>query len=193
MTSLIINLSFAVFHLQSLSCEVIDKSQGDIDSPNSKYFPLCPPWSISVALLLFEASTSIFCVLIRPLHSLHTLCFRIFAAPVVWSILVIAVLSPPRLVSIVQSFLKVSSSSSRVRILPLRSLSFICFRNFPCLFQSLDYFWKPPSPVISAPSVTQIRHALDRSFSKFHSLPPSTREKALQRLPWRLWAVSPHL
>ena len=83
MTSLIINLSFAVFHLQSLSCEVIDKSQGDINSPNSKYSPLCPPWSISVALLLFEVSTSIFCVQIRPLHSLHTVCFRIFAVPVV--------------------------------------------------------------------------------------------------------------
>ena len=52
--------------------------QGDINSSNSKYSPLCPPWSISVALLLFEASTSIFCVLIRLLHSLHTVCFRIF-------------------------------------------------------------------------------------------------------------------
>ena len=43
MTSLIINFSFAVFHRQSLSCEVIDKSQGDINSPNSKYSPFCPP------------------------------------------------------------------------------------------------------------------------------------------------------
>ena len=85
MTSLIINLSLAVFHRQSLSCEVIDKSQVDFKSPNSKYSPLCPPcqWSISVALLLFEVSTSNFCVLISPLHSLHTICFRIFAAPVV--------------------------------------------------------------------------------------------------------------
>ena len=84
MTSLMINLSFAVFYRQSLSCEVIDKSEGDLNS-NSKYFPFCPPWSISVALLLFEASTSIFCVLIRQLHSLHchTICFRFFAVPVV--------------------------------------------------------------------------------------------------------------
>ena len=67
MTSLIINLSFAVLYWQSISCETIDKSQGDLNSSNSKYSPLCPPWSISVALLLFEASTSIFCVLIRQL------------------------------------------------------------------------------------------------------------------------------
>ena len=130
MTLLIINLSLEVFYRQSLSCEVINKSQGDLNSSNSKYFPLCPPWSISVALLLFEASTSIFCVLIRPLHSLHTVCFRIFAVPVVWSILATAVLRPPRLVSIVQSFLKASSSISRVRIRPLRLLRIICFRNF---------------------------------------------------------------
>ena len=62
----------------------------------------------------FSKCTSIFCVLIRPRQSLHTVCFRIFAAPVVWSILEIAVLRPPRVVSIVQSFLK-ASSSSRVR------------------------------------------------------------------------------
>ena len=44
---------------------MIDKSQGDLNSSDSKYFPLCPPWSISVALLFFEVSTSIFCVPIR--------------------------------------------------------------------------------------------------------------------------------
>ena len=43
MTSLIINLLLAVFYLQSLSCEVIDKSQSDLNSSNSKYFPLCLP------------------------------------------------------------------------------------------------------------------------------------------------------
>ena len=42
--------------------------------------------------------------------------FQIFAAPVVWSILEIAVQRPPRLVSIVQSFLNAFSSSSRVQI-----------------------------------------------------------------------------
>ena len=42
MTSLIINLELAVFYRQSLSCEVIDKSQGDLNSSSSKYFPLCP-------------------------------------------------------------------------------------------------------------------------------------------------------
>ena len=42
MTSLIINLllALAVFDWQSLSCEVIDKSQGDLNSSNGKYF-LC--------------------------------------------------------------------------------------------------------------------------------------------------------
>ena len=83
MTYLIINLPLAVFYRQSLSCEVIDKSQGDLNSSNSKYFPLCPPWSISNVLLFFEVSTSIFCVLIRQRQSLHFPCFRIFAAPVV--------------------------------------------------------------------------------------------------------------
>ena len=85
MTSLIINLNFllTVFHQQSLSCEVMDKSLGNINSPNSKYSPLCPPWLISVVLLLLEVSILIFCVLIRQLHSLHTLYFQIFSAPVV--------------------------------------------------------------------------------------------------------------
>ena len=39
MTSLIINLPLAVFYRQSFSCEVIDKSQGDFNSSNSRYFP----------------------------------------------------------------------------------------------------------------------------------------------------------
>ena len=53
MTSLIVNLLLAVFYQQSLSCEVIDKSQGDLNSSNSKYFPLCPPQSISITLLFW--------------------------------------------------------------------------------------------------------------------------------------------
>ena len=57
MTSLIINLLLAVFYLQSLSYEVIDNVQGDLNFSNSKYFPLCPPWSISVALLLFRTGS----------------------------------------------------------------------------------------------------------------------------------------
>ena len=67
--------------ITTLSCEVIDKSQ-DQGWPwffNCKYFPLGPPWSISVALLFFEVSselsTSIFCVLIRLCQSLHTVYF----------------------------------------------------------------------------------------------------------------------
>ena len=83
MTLLIINLSLEVFYRQSLSCEVINKSQGDLNSSNSKYFPLCPPWSISIVLLFFEVSTSIFCVLVWQRQSLHAVCFRIFAAPVI--------------------------------------------------------------------------------------------------------------
>ena len=39
MTSLVINFLLAVFYGQSLSCEVIYKSQGDLNSSNSKYFP----------------------------------------------------------------------------------------------------------------------------------------------------------
>ena len=78
-------LPLAVFYRQSLSCEVIDESQGDRDlnSSNSNYFPLCPPLSISKALLFFEVSTSIFCVLIWQSQSFHTICFRIFASPVI--------------------------------------------------------------------------------------------------------------
>ena len=62
-------------------------------------------------------------------ESFHSVCFRIFAAPVMWSTLKTAVLRPPRLFSIVHSFLKASSSSSRVRIWSLRSLRTISFRN----------------------------------------------------------------
>ena len=71
---------------------MIDKSQGDLNSSNSKYFPLCPPSSISIALLLFEVSTSILCVLISQSPSLNPICFRSFAAPVAWFCLEIAVL-----------------------------------------------------------------------------------------------------
>ena len=63
--STVINLPLVVFNWESLSCEVIYKSQGDLNSSNSKYFPLRPPWSISVARLFFEVSISIFCVLIK--------------------------------------------------------------------------------------------------------------------------------
>ena len=67
MTSLIINLPMAEFYRQSLSCEVINKSQGDINS-NSNYFPMYARCSISIARLFFEVSTSIFCMLIWPRH-----------------------------------------------------------------------------------------------------------------------------
>ena len=120
MTSLFINLLYAVFYLQSLSCEVINKSKG--------------PRSISIALYFskFPLAPLFFCVLMWPRQSLHTCCFWIFVAsvPVMWSIMEIAVLCPPMLVSIVQSFLKASSSSSCVRILPLQLLRTICFQNF---------------------------------------------------------------
>ena len=111
MTSLIINFPLAAFYWQSRSCEVIDKSKGDFNSFNCNYFPLCSP---PIARLFFEVYTSIFCVLIWQRQSHHTVWFRIFVAPLVRSILEIAVLHPTRLVSIVRSFLKASSSSSRV-------------------------------------------------------------------------------
>ena len=63
--------------------------------------------------------------------------FQIFVAPVVWSILEIAVLRPPWFVSIVQSFFKASSSSSRVRIRPLQSLGTIWLTPF-AFFQLAD-------------------------------------------------------
>ena len=69
MTSLIINLLLAVFNLQPPSCEAINKSQGDLNSSNSNYFPYCA--------IIFRVSTSIFCVLIWPSQSFHTVCYRI--------------------------------------------------------------------------------------------------------------------
>ena len=68
MTSLIINLLLAVLYMQSLLCEVINKSQCDLNTSNSNNFHLCPPWSISIAQICFEISTSIFCVLIWQRH-----------------------------------------------------------------------------------------------------------------------------
>ena len=44
-----------------------------LNSSNSDCFPLCPPWSISNARSFFEDSTSIFCVLIWPRQSFHTI------------------------------------------------------------------------------------------------------------------------
>ena len=153
MTSLIINLPFAVFYRQSLSCEVIDKSQGDLNSSNSKYFPFYPPWSISVAL----SSTSIFCVLIRPLHSLHTLCFQFSLRPSYdpsWYLLSCALPSwfqlsnhfskplPPFLVC--ESGHSVRSGSFVFETLVSTRTLRVHLKNsscaLPCLFQSLDYF-----------------------------------------------------
>ena len=158
MTSLIINLSFAVFHRQSLSCEVIDKSQGDIDSPNSKYSPFCPRWSISVALLLFEVSTSIFCVQIRPLHSLHTVVFEFLLFPSYdpyWQLLSCALpgwfqssnhLSKPLSPFLVRESGQSVRSGSFVfetlvstRTLHLKNSS-CTLPGLPCLFQSLELF-----------------------------------------------------
>ena len=114
---------------------------------------------------------------------------------------------PPLLVSIVpvQSFLIASSSSSCVRMMqrtrPFRSLRIICFRNFSrhahvpplktplhprCLLQSLDYFWKPGVISCKSADYSPTPVALDRSFSKLHTLPSSTRKKALQGLQWQL-------
>ena len=92
MTSLIISLLLAVFYQQSLSCEVINNSQGDLNSSNKNYFPLCLPWQTSTAQLLFEDSTSIFSMQIWSHQSFHTVCFPILAVPWVWFILEIAVL-----------------------------------------------------------------------------------------------------
>ena len=82
----IISLPEVVFYWQfarlavaiTFMCEVIDKSKGDLHSSNSNHFLLRPPWSISIARLFFEVSTSIFCVFIWPRQSFHTVCFLIF-------------------------------------------------------------------------------------------------------------------
>ena len=53
--------------------EVINESQGDLNSSKSNYFPLCPPWSISNTRLFFEVSSSIFCAnLAEPIISYHS-------------------------------------------------------------------------------------------------------------------------
>ena len=80
--------------------------------------PVCPPWQILITLFswFFKISISFFCVLIWPHQSFHTVCFWIFAAPVIWSILEIVVMFPHQLVSIVQSFFKASSSSSQADV-----------------------------------------------------------------------------
>ena len=53
MTSLIINLSLAVFyrHHFHVKWSTNPRAASILPSSNSKYFSLCPPWSISVALL----------------------------------------------------------------------------------------------------------------------------------------------
>ena len=113
-------------------------------------FPSVPSLVDFNSVLFFEVSTSIICVLIWPRQSLFTVCFRIFTVPVVWSILGIAVLRPPRLV---QLFLKASSLSSRVRIRPLRSLRIICFRNFS------RHANAPPLKTPLAPSPPSFNHS----------------------------------
>ena len=196
MNSLIINLSFAVFHRQSLSCEVIDKSQGDIDSPNSKYslFALPGRFQLRYYCSKFPPRFSV-CKLGRSIHfiplfsnfccsrrMIHTGNCCLAPSPVGFNRPIIS-----------QSlFLE-----SRVRIRPLRSLRIICFRNFS------QHAHAPPLKTPLAPSPACINYSIifeslllpsdfvqipgrlapDSSFSKFHSLPPSTRKKALQGLP----------
>ena len=60
-----------------------------------KLFPSVISRSILIEWLFFEVSTTIFCMLIWPRKSLHTVFFRIFVAPVIWSILEIAFLPHP--------------------------------------------------------------------------------------------------
>ena len=59
MTSLIINLSLAVFYRQSLSCKVIDKSQGDLNSSN---FPSVPSLvDFSCAIIAWSLHLNFLC------------------------------------------------------------------------------------------------------------------------------------
>ena len=79
MTSLIINLSLAVFYRQLLPWEGLNKPRVDPDSSSRGHFTPCPPWPVSSAWLFCEASSTIFQVLLRPRQSLWTVCFWMFA------------------------------------------------------------------------------------------------------------------
>ena len=85
--------SLAVFYLQSLPWEGLNKPWGDPDSSISCHFSLfqCPPLPVSSASKSFicEASSSIFCVLLRPgpRQSLLTVCFWMFALSAGWPVL----------------------------------------------------------------------------------------------------------
>ena len=154
---------------------MIDKSQSDLNFSNSYYFQLCPPWSISVALLFFEVSISIFCVLIKQCQSLHNFFFEFLLRQSYdpsWELQSCAVPSctqssnyfskPPLWV------LRCESANS-VR----RSLRIICFRNFSWHSHAppLKLLVPPPLPVsitrlfLKASSSSYL--VLDRSFSKF--------------------------
>ena len=129
----------AVVYLQSLSWKVINKSQVDFISSNSNHFRLCPPCK---SLVNFNCTIILkppprlsmrylgHSATVPPHLSFHTVGSGIFAMPVRWSVQEIAILHPSRLVSIVQSFFKASSSSSRVWILPLWYLRTSGFWNF---------------------------------------------------------------
>ena len=75
MTCLTINLSLAVIYRQSLPWEGPNKPRGDPDSSSSSHFSLCPPRPVPSASFVCEASSSIFCVRLRPRQSLRTVCF----------------------------------------------------------------------------------------------------------------------
>ena len=75
----------------------------------------------------------------------HTVCLQFLFSPVVGSILGIAVLLPPQLVSIVQPF-----SKPPPWVLKNSSCA------LPCLFQSLNYSWKHP-PDSSSSYLVQVR------------------------------------
>ena len=74
-------LTVGSFLPESLSCEVINESQGDLNSSNSNYFLICSPLSISIAQFIFEVSISILCVLIWTRQSP----FVFESSPVLWS------------------------------------------------------------------------------------------------------------
>ena len=87
MTSLVINLSLAVFYLQSFPWEGLNKPRGDPDSSSSGHFTLCPPLPVSSAWFFCEASSSIFRVRLLPRQSLRTTCFWMFTLLAAWPVL----------------------------------------------------------------------------------------------------------
>ena len=149
--------------------------------------------------LKLEVSTSIFCVLFWPRQSFHTVCFLIFASPTVWSILGIAVLPPPGWFQSSNRFSKprprvlVCESGLSDRSGPLFSKLLTAPARFthknsccalPCLFRSLDYFWKPPRLLVELSCANPRQIIRPHQSLRTVHFRNSTRKTCNQPKPW---------